>query len=116
MATCLQNTIDHFPFLKIWRWGFEPKPETIGALFALSLIPLCSSWTLTEGCIGGGKCCDPTVDPEKPPDHHAGATCHCVAAGNAEKVVQECGAHPHFIVVIYDLAALVRKLVWKLVC
>lgn len=51
-----------------------------------------------------------------PSDHHAGAACHCVAAGNTKTVVQGCGAHPHFIVVIYDLAALVRKLAWKLVC
>lgn len=46
-------TKHHWPFpiledLEVGPRGFEPKPETIEALFALSLIPLCSFWTLTE--------------------------------------------------------------------
>lgn len=48
-----------------------------------------------------------------PADHPAGATCHRVAAGNPKSVVQGLGEHRHFIVVIYDLAALLRKIAGK---
>lgn len=51
MAACLQNTIERFPFCSSWRWGgggLNPKAETIGALFAFSLMPLCSLRTAFE--------------------------------------------------------------------
>lgn len=53
--------------LEVGLWGGEPKSGTIGSLFAFSLTPLCSLWTLLE-CTAGmqkrnGICRDPTMDP-----------------------------------------------------